>query len=413
MMCHVQNQTKLNRFGREFARSAYTMSAEYGSQSLIDGEEIGLGIPMVLNVSLMLKARYDKSDGSVNGKGNVLETDEGEPTESNRGMYEVFKASTVNFAGRVANNVGTLIEFREKEGKAILGGKVATAFETAQGYTGLAVYSTNNYGPFSGIESYNTGLYKPLRQFENHKLTNAAQASDLGSGPATGLQLYYGGERLFITLGAYVPVHNSDGIDIGRNMIPFARLAYEQPIGDLTLIVGAYGINGTAKASNTTLYPALSGLIPQELVGIKKESYGFDLQLEGTLLEIDTLVTMNAVLKNKTTLSDPALMVDDPNNPVVIGEPEDADMEAYSIDLSLYPWPSFGVKLAYMTVDDSGPHIFETDKIDVKDKEALSLGFDYSFHQNIMFTMEYSMVNAKKDTVEDYTDLLSVLTISF
>ncbi len=416
MMCHTQNQTKLNRFGREFARSAYTMSSESGAQSLIDGEALGLSIPSVLNMSLMLKGRIEKSDGAINGKGNVLESKvDGEKIDSNRGIYEFFKTSTINVAGRVANNVGTIIEFREKEGKAIFGGKIATAFETGSGYSGLAVYSTNNYGPFSGIESYNTGLYKPLRQFENHKLTNAAQASDLGSGPATGLQLYYGGENLFVTLGAYVPIHNNDGIDIGDSMIPFARIAYEQPLGDLTLTVGAFGISGTATASNTTFYPALSGLIPDALVGVKKEAYGFDLQLEGVILDIETLMTFVAVPKNKTTLSDASLMVYEtkPLSDSVYGEPEDAETAAYSVDLSIHPWPSLGFKVAYLTADDSGPHTYELDKIDVKDKDAVTLGFDYSFRQNVLLTMEYSMVNAKKEEIENYNDLLTVLTISF
>ena len=214
-----------------------------------------------------------------------------------------------------------------------------------------------------------------------------------------------------MTLGAYVPAHNSDGIDIGSNMIPFARIAYEQPIGDLTLVLGAYGINGTAKASNTSFDPSIIGFVPQAILGINKESYGFDLQLEGSIFEKETLMTINAVLKNKTTLSDPSLMANVPAE--VYGEPENGDMEAYSIDLAVNLWPSFGIKMAYLTLEDSSPHIYELDKVDVKDKDAVTLGFDYSFRQNVMFTMEYSMVNAKKDTIEDFNDLLSVLTISF
>lgn len=416
MMCHMQNQTKLGSFGRQFARSAYTMSSESGSQSLIEGEKIGLGIPLVLNMSVMLKARFDLSDNMANGKGVVLKTATGEYLDSNRGIYEVFKTSTLNLAGRVANNVGTIIEFREKEGKAIMAGKVSTAYEMGSGYAGLSIFSTNNYGPFSGMENYNTGLYKALRQFENHKATNAPQASDMASGAATGAQVYYAGQNLFLTVGAYVPVHNSDGIDIGGDMIGFARLAYEQPIGDITLIVGAYGLSGTATASNTNIDPALSGLVPQRLVGIKKDSYGFDMQLEGSIADTSVLLTANAVLKNKTTLSDASLMVYDPPvtpSVTVYGEPEDGDMEAYSVELAVYPWSSFGAKIAYLTLDDKGPHTYEPDKIDVKDKDAVTLGFDYSFRQNVMFTMEYSMVNTKKVGVEDYNDLLSVLTISF
>ncbi len=410
MFCHAQNQSKLNSFGREFARSAFTKSTNDGAQSLIVGEEIGLGIPMVLNASVMLKARYDKSDGMINGKGNVLQTKSGEATDSNRGIYEVFKTSTVNIAGRVADNVGSIIEFREKEGKAIFGGKVATAFEIGGGFGGLSFFTTNNYGPFTGMESYNTGLYKPLRQFENHKLTNAAQATDFASGPATGLQAYYSGHNLFVTLGAYVPVHNSDGIDIGPTMIPFMRLAYEQPIGDMTLVGGFYAMKGKAKASNTYFDTSLVGQLPQALVEVGKEAYGFDIQLEGTFKEMDTMVTFNAVLKNKTTLDDPYLMSDGVS---VFGEPYDAEMNGYSLDVSLYPVPAFGVKMAYLKVADDGPHYFQPDRAYVKDKTAVTFGFDYSYRQNIKLTMEYSMVEPTNQEIENYTDLLSVATISF
>jgi len=413
MMCHAQNQSKLNSFGRDFARSAYTMSTESGSQSLIDGEKLGLGIPMVLNMSMMLKARYDKGDGMINGKGIVLQSSNGDDIDANRGIYEIFKTSTVNIAGRMSNNVGGIIEFREKEGKAIFGGKVATAFETGDGYTGLVINSTNNYGPFSGIESYNTGLNKTLRQFENHKLTNAIQASDLGSGPSTGIQAYFSGYNFFATVGVFVPAHNSDGIDLGGSMIPYARIAYEIPMDELTLIVGAFGMKGTAKASNTSYYTGLIGSVntPQALVGVTKESYGFDVQLEGTLQEMPLIMTIAMVPQNRTTLSDPSLMVDEPAK--IYGEPEDAEMSAYSIDLSLAPRPSWSVKIAYLSVNDTGPHYYLLDKIDVKDKDAVTLGFDYSFRQNIKFTMEYSMVEPKKDGIENFSDLLSALTISF
>ncbi|MBU0720837.1 hypothetical protein KJ877_05800 [bacterium] len=411
MMCHAQSQTQLNGFGRNFARTAYSMSTEDGSQSLIVGEELKLGMPMTLNMSLMLKARYDKSYNEVNGKGKIVYTADGDLVESNRGIYEIFKTSTINLAGKVADNVGTLIEVREKQGKAIIGAKAIASFETGEGYSGLSIFSTDTYGPFTGMETYNTGLYKPLRQFENHKLTNAAQAADLGTGAATGLQLFYAGQNIFATFGAYVPVHNPDGIDIRASMIMFSRLAYEQPLGDLTLILGAYGISGKTKASNTSFDPSISGYIPRALVEIKKEAYGLDLQLEGTMLDMYTQLTMNAVLKNKTSLDNPYLMGD----PIidVLGEPEDAHTKAYSISFELYPVSSLGLKFSYLELDDKGLHIFEPDKIDVKDKRAFTLGFDYSFRQNVKFTMEYSMVRPTKENIADYGDILSVLTISF
>lgn len=414
-MCHANNQSNLNALGRKFAESSYMMSKEDNSGSLIVGEKIGLDLATVLNMSVMLKARVDKGYDLTNGKGYVLETKDDEAVGENRGVYEIFKTSTINLGGKVANNVGALVEFREKEGKAILGGKVISSFKTGDAYSGITLYSTNNYGPFSGMETYNTGLYKPLRQFENHKLTNAIQASDTGSGEATGIQAFYGGDWLFATVGAYVPIHNSDGIDIGNSMIPFARITLEQQIGDLNLIVGAYGIKGSAKASNTLFDPALEGYVSQALVEVKKEAYGFDLQLEGQMFSMETMLTLNAALKNKTELDNPALMnyITSPISSNIYGEPEDGDMSGYSASFEFYPISSLGLKIAYLKLDDEGPHTYEPDKVDAKDKIAYTVGFDYSYRQNLTFTMEYSLVQPDRKDIADYSDLLAVLTVSF
>jgi hypothetical protein len=312
------------------------------------------------------------------------------------------------------------MQFREKESRAILAGKVISSFQTGDGYSGISIFSTDNYGPFSGMEVYNTGLYKPLRQFENHKLTNAAQAADLGTGSATGLQAFYAGDILFITVGAYVPMYHSDGLNSATSMIPFARLALEQRLGDMTLIVGAYGIKGAVSADNTALDTTLYGLIPSALVEVDKEAYGFDLQLEGPIFNMNSMLTLNAVLKSKTTLDDPNLMNYAPFPPLgvkpsefIYGDPYDADLRGYSVSYEIYPISSLGLKVAYLDVDDQGPHTFETTKIDAKDKKAYTLGFDYSFRQNVTFTMEYSLVKPDREDIADYSDLLAVLTASF
>jgi hypothetical protein len=414
-MCHANNQTNLTALGRTFARSSYTMTKEDNSESLVSGDTVGLDLATVLNMSVMLKARAEKGYDVINGKGYVLESSDEEEIGENRGVYEIFKTSTLNLGGKVANNVGALLEFREKEGKAVLGGKVISSFKTGDAYSGIALYSTNNYGPFSGMETYNTGLYKPLRQFENHKLTNAAQAADLASGEATGLQAFYAADSFFATVGAYVPIHNSDGIDIGNSMIPFARITLEQQIGDLNLIVGAYGIKGSAKASNTLFDPALDGYVPQALVEVTKEAYGLDLQLEGQMFSMESMLTLNAALRNKTELDNPALMnyITSPVSSNVYGEPEDADLKAFSAAFEIYPMSSLGLKIAYLQLDDEGPHTYELDKVDAKDKIAYSVGFDYSYRQNVMFTMEYSLVKPDREDIADYSDLLAVLTVSF
>lgn len=417
-MCHANSQTNLNALGRTFARSSYTMTKEDNSESLISGDKVGLDLATVLNMSVMIKARAEKGYDVINGKGEVVETQDEEEVGANRGIYEMFKTSTIQLGGKVANNVGALLEFREKESEAVLGGKVISSLKVDEtSYAGITLYTTDNYGPFSGMETYNTGLYKPLRQFENHKLTNAAQAADLGTGSATGLQLFYAGESIFATVGAYAPLHNSDGIDIGNSMIPFARLALEQKIGDLNFILGAYGIKGTTTASNTTFDSDLSGLVPSALVEVEKEAYGFDLQIEGELFSVPSMFTAIVVVKNKTTLDKPELMNYDswpgPNYEDVYGEPYDSETSAYSVSYEFYPTNALGLKLAYLHADDEGPYTYELDKIDAKDKTAYSVGFDYSYRQNIMFTLEYSYVKADREDIQDYSDLLAVITASF
>ena len=414
-MCHSNNQTNLNAFGRDFARSSYQMIKVDNSESLISAERTSLDIPTVLNMSIMLKARIDKGYDVTNGKGYVLETSDEEELESNRGLYEVFKTSTLNLGGKVANNVGALFELREKENKAILGAKLISSFETDDAYAGFAIYTTNNYGLFSGMETYNTGLYKPLRQFENHKLTNAAQAADLASGEATGVQVFYSGDILFATMGVYVPMHESDGISVDGGMIPFARVALERRFGNLNLIIGAYVVKGSVESDNTTFDSALSGLVASSKVKLTKEAYGLDLQLEGEMFSMESMLTINAVLKNKTQLDNPALMnyMVGPVKDHVYGEPEDADMKAHSVSFEMYPLDSLGLKASYLNLDDQGPHTYEPDKVDAKDKTAYTLGFDYSARQNVMFTMEYSVVHPEREDIKNYSDLLAVLTVAF
>ncbi|MEK6538636.1 MAG: hypothetical protein AABZ46_05880, partial [Nitrospirota bacterium] len=66
--CHFQHFPALNAFGRSFKAGGYTM---VGGQSMIEGDM--LSVPSVLNASMVMKLRYQKTNGSDN-----IETDKGE-----------------------------------------------------------------------------------------------------------------------------------------------------------------------------------------------------------------------------------------------------------------------------------------------------------------------------------------------
>jgi len=381
--CHAQNIPKLNRFGREFARSGFTMSSYSGPQAMIEGSNIALGLPSVLNVSGILRASYTLTDGN-------------ETTGTDRGEAKVFDNSVLIFGGKFANNVGGLLNLTPNG----FGGKGIVSYDALGGYTGFTLYSTGGTGAFSGMENYNTGLYTPLHMFNNAKSTNAAQATGVGRGAATGLQAFYGGAGLFASIGIYVPAQNSDGLDMGASLIPFGRLAYELSLGSWTITPGAYAIIGDAKMSDTALDDTI--ITPSQLINIEKEAYGLDLQLEGTIADMSTMVTINTVLKNKTTL-DPVVKIQ--------GSLREEDETATSLELQFNPITSLGLKAAFLTYDTKlipG----KKNQVDI-DKKAYSFGLNYAFRQNILLDVEYSYTDPKDSIYDPSSSLFFMATAAF
>jgi len=381
--CHAQNIPKLNRFGREFARSGFTMSSYTGPQAMIEGSNIALGLPSVLNASGVLRASYTLSDGDST-------------TGTDRGEVNVFDQSILIFGGKFAENVGGLITVTPNG----FGGKGIVSYDALGGYTGFTLYSTQGSGAFSGMENYNTGLYTPLHMFNNAKNTNAAQATGVGRGAATGLQAFYGGAGLFASVGIYAPAQNSDGLDVGASLIPFGRIAYEVGLGNWTITPGAYAIIGSAKMSDTALDENIT--TPSQLINIEREAYGVDLQAEGTLADMSMMVTLNSVLKNKTTL-DPVIKLP--------GLLKEEDETATSLEFQLNPITSLGLKAGFLTYDTKlTPGKKNLQDID---KNVYSGGINYAFRQNILLDVEYSYTDPKDTLYDQSSSIFFMVTAAF
>ncbi|MGC2047137.1 MAG: hypothetical protein WA635_00785, partial [Gallionella sp.] len=58
--CHFQSFPILTKFGKAFKRSGFTMM---GAQGKVEGDQ-GLSIPDTLNMSVLMKARYKKTNGT-------------------------------------------------------------------------------------------------------------------------------------------------------------------------------------------------------------------------------------------------------------------------------------------------------------------------------------------------------------
>lgn len=402
--CHLQHMPKLNSTGRKFAASGMT-------QSIHANDANGSG--MDLNPSLMVKSLYEETWNKPSSNGEVKDTT---PTEG--GDWSIPRTASLLLGGRFSENVGAIIDlsYKDSEDNSI-GGKVVYAKEISDGYIGVAAYSTASFGPFSGMEMYNTGLYKPLRTFDIRKLSNAFQASEIGTGAATGMQAYYDSDNvltsnghLFITAGAFTPAQDNDEVQMKYNVIPFARVAYEYDVGDFNFILGGFGIVGGTKVSYS------------QPLSVDQETYGIDFQLEGVVADKEVSLVMSKVLKNKVTYTGRGSNLLDPEEYINI------ENESFSVEGEINIIPEIGLKAAYLTFDDLNKypnsiykpgHLnsdFQEQHINVKDIDhAYTIGVDYSFkaYLPMKLAIEHAWASPSLDRVKNYRDFLVSLNILY
>jgi hypothetical protein len=395
--CHTQHMPRLNKFGRKFAASGMTMSKQIEDMQKTD--------EMDINPSLLIKSKYARTWDKPDGKGDIKEDD------TNDGELSVVRMATFFVGGRVTENVGGMLNlgFRKEEGDSI-SGKVTYAQAIEDGYWGTTFYTNNAQGAFSGMEFYNTGLYKPLRTFDMRIYSNAAQSTKAYTKAATGIQLYFdkdnllsGGDHFFVTAGIYTPTQDNAFIDMSDNILPFARIAYEYPIGDYNVMLGAFIISGGDTVSET------------ETLSMKRETYGFDLQIEGEIVDREASLTFTNILRNKVEFTGIGAQSDDDDT-------EDSYNEAFSVEGTISVTPEIIAKVGYMTFNDlfdyryNGPSSAPL-KINVKDLDyAINLGMDYGFSVTgtpIKLAVEYAWMAPSLDRVENYESFMATFTLPF
>ena len=404
MACHNQTMTQLNSFGRKFSASGFTMTSGIDAQMPIEGDPVKLGLPSVLNASVLLKARYVKKETEV--------LDPGEPVGKERGSVELFKVSKIFFGGKIAENVGGFLHLDYDS----IGGKITYSDQVGTGYWGITAYTDENFGPFAGMEYYNTGLLPPMRLFDNRKGTNAAQATDLAHGAATGAQIYYGGDELFFMAGAYIPAASKhEGLDVGSSFIPITRIAYAPTFGEWTVMLGAYYLNGTATLSDAALNNTEPKIGVAELVDIKRIAYGVDMQIEGNIAGASTVLTLQSVMHNKTDIFDSNIPGYTEKLVLSDAEYKAGENKAFSAELQVNPWAALGIKTAYLHMNDN--YIYDgtitSDKYQKFDRDEYSFGLDYSFRQNVRFAAEYTYTDSRLETSSDSEAIYLYTMIGF
>ena len=397
MSCHYQNIPKLNSFGREFKMSGFTMTG--GQKELTSDTAGGLSLPSTLNMAIVLKARVyvdDKTENTANGT---------------TAKTEIFDESAFILGGKIADNVGTSFEVGPG---GVFSGKVIFTTEALGGRVGASYSTTDALGAFAGTETYTTGLYRPVRQFENRKKTNILQNLGIGAGEATVVQAYTNINGLYATVGAYAPTHAGSARTDLDGFKLMARAAYEFSVANTTMMLGGYYIGGDV---NKNLYAysgdALYGIA--DVDALDRTAYGIDFQLENTVANMPLMVTAAYVLKNDYTsgfkaasagFNDAHVYVEIPGNTTGTEQ----DITGFSIDAQLNFTDQYGVKAAFLNHNDNN--------VDINDYNVYSAGLEYNMRQNVRFVLEYSYTSSDRDDKADGTsysggDLLLMAMTSF
>ena len=358
MTCHYQNIPKLNSFGREFKLSGFTMTG--GTAEITSEQGAGTALPANMNFGFVTKARLLKHDNADM-------------------LTEIFDESAFIFGGKVAEGVGTSMEF----GAGLLGGKFTFTKNTDIGRIGLTYFMTDALGAFSGTEVYSTGLYRPVRQFENRKGANIFQKLGIGAGQATGFQAYYNGNGLTATVGQYAPAFAASA-ETGTDYKTLVRASYEMSLSGYTVAFGGYSISGDVTQSPYAITHAGDSDV-LNLNAIDQESTGLDLQVEGSVADMPLMLTAGYVLSNTHNTT---------------------DMTGFSAAAQINPMDVLGVKAAVMTTSDNTSA--------KKGQTSLSIGTDYMYAQNVRLCLEATSTSYEDSTsTNSELDLLFMSMIAF
>lgn len=238
--CHFQHYPALNAFGRAFKQEAYTFK---GKQETI--EDANLSLPVDLNIGLVTKLRYVKTDG------------EPKTSATNTGDIQFPDEAALLIGGRAGENVGFLVE--------------ASLIDTVSNYNSFRIHFNKkaegvNYGivPFLtdgggvpyGMELLNTGAQRFIRIAENRTATAAQQFIQGGTGERPG-----GSKATGFAFVASTPQwsanftlwHPTFGTSIAHEQFAnYFRGAYMPNIGGWDTAFGIQLFGGTSEIMNTT-----------------------------------------------------------------------------------------------------------------------------------------------------------------
>jgi hypothetical protein len=233
LACHQQSYPALSAFGRAFKAGGYTMT---GTQPLVSGDDLSL--PSVLNASMVLKVRHQKTNG------------DDDTVATNTGEFQFPDEAALLIGGRVGDHAGFLLEFGMGTDTSIFASfKMPFTFQVDAANLAVIPFTTDALGAGYGMELLNTGALRSQRVGEDRSAMMAQQYLGLGSGAAEGFAFVAAHPAGFINLSLWSPTHGTNTI---KTFAPYLRAALTPRLGDWDTGFGVQYFSGKATTVDDT-----------------------------------------------------------------------------------------------------------------------------------------------------------------
>lgn len=366
--CHFQSFPSLNSFGRAFKASGYT---QIGEQGKIEDDK--LSIPNVLNLSLVVKARYQQTNGDSKAG-------------TDRGEIQVPDEATLMAGGRGGEHVGFLLERGLKETGGFDNFKLIFPFDMGGTTLAAGAFTTDGGGAAYGFELLNTGALSMQKPFGEGVATSAQQYTGLNTA-ATGIVIYGASDMFFVNASLWGPSH-SDAISSGLNLAQYIRAAVTPNLGGWDMAIGLQYWGGETKlgedGSSSTTYAIdqTTGLIAATTT---KNTY----VVQGTAIDAQALGEVAGMpLGVYFTYAVVPKAGTDVNKNYAIASAEDKSATSIAANLSVIPNKA-SIGLSYLTGKNG------TGTKDVEN--AMNIALVYKLAQNVKVQLDYATFSGDAD----------------
>ena len=261
--CHSQHVPILNGFGQAFKAAGYPIM---GTQGTVESD--GLSIPDTLNASMVMKARYQKSNGAG---ADLIPGD-----TTNSGQWLVPEEFSLYFGGRIAQTIGFFFEGNTSGNRLITGFKLPAAIYIAEAKFSVIPFMTDFQGASFGYEQSSTGAAHNVTWSE-HRMEISAQQYIGSDTAASGVAIVAQNDNGYINLSRWAPAFTARKGAAQTLASSYLRIVatptLQMPNGDWSIQLGTQVWRGTNYAIDTL---GSTGLVPVETraIALDIQAYG-------------------------------------------------------------------------------------------------------------------------------------------